>query len=127
MERNKVYYQILFGEGAGSDRDLPDATLTPITAAVIGVFGWMVGVTHQWRSQVSLDFTDAENYLDTVPGQTLTDLDGTTYLDANLMWSLYERTSQRGHRIHLHGLREDSSGAVGKANRVQCGGVYSLP
>ena len=104
-DSTKAYYQILFGEGIGSYRNLPDAA--PTAAASIGLlplFGWMVGATHEWNEQLSSDFTYAENSLDTSPFQMADDLQRTTYLASNLIWTPLPRV-QVGIE-YLNGLRK---------------------
>ena len=125
-DSTKAYYQILFGEGIGSYRNLPDAA--PTAAASIGLlplFGWMVGATHEWNEQLSSDFTYAENSLDTSPFQMADDLQRTTYLASNLIWTPLPRV-QVGIE-YLNGLRENVDGGIGSANRVQAAFIFNLP
>jgi len=124
--RTKAYYQIVFGEGIGSYRGLPDAAPTTESAGkLIPLFGWMVGVTHEWRDGLSSNFTYAENSLDNTPGQAPDDVHRTTYLAANLIWSPWERT-QVGIE-YLYGTRENVDGGSGEANRLQMAFIFDLP
>jgi hypothetical protein len=125
-ESTKAYYQIVFGNGIGSYRGLPDAA--PNSANDIGLlplFGWMVGVTHNWTDRLSSNFTYAENSLDTTAFQSPNDVHRTTYLAANLIWKPLERV--RVGIEYLYGLRENVDLAVGTANRVQAAFIFDLP
>jgi hypothetical protein len=125
-DSTKTYYQILFGEGIGSYRGLPDAA--PAAAdkiAALPLFGWMVGITRNWTDDLSSNFTYAENSLDNTPSQLPGDVHRTTYLAANLIWSPLERVKVGVE--YLYGLRENVNLAVGSANRVQVAFIFDLP
>ncbi len=125
-ERNKAYYQILFGEGIGSYRGLPDAAPSSATTSkLLGLFGWMVGVTHDWTDGLSSNFTYAENSLDNTAFQSPDNVHRTTYLAANLIWSPLDRVKVGIE--YLYGLRENVDSAVGSANRVQVAFIFDLP
>jgi hypothetical protein len=121
-----AYYQIVFGEGIGSYRGLPDAA--PATAermTALPLFGWMVGVNHEWNDRLSSNFTYAENRLDNAAFQDPDDVHRTTYLAANLIYSPLERV-QVGIE-YLYGLREDIDREVGSAHRAQVAFIFDLP
>jgi hypothetical protein len=123
---SKAYYQILFGDGIGSYRGLPDAAPSAVdNVALLPLFGWMVGITHDWNDRLSSNFTYAENRLDTTAFQSADDVHRTTYLAANLMWNPIERV--RVGIEYLHGLRENVDRQVGSANRVQAAFIFDLP
>lgn len=124
--RTKAYYQIVFGDGIGSYRGLPDAA--PISATqsdLLSMMGWMVGTTHEWNDEWSSNFTYAENRLDNLPGQDLDDVHKTTYLAVNLIWQPSDRI--RIGTEYLYGIRENISGDVGAANRLQTSFIFDLP
>lgn len=124
--RTKAYYQIVFGDGIGSYRGLPDAA--PISATqsdLLSMMGWMVGTTHEWNDEWSSNFTYAENRLDNLPGQNLDDVHKTTYLAVNLIWQPSDRV--RIGTEYLYGIRENISGDVGAANRLQTSFIFDLP
>lgn len=124
--RTKAYYQIVFGDGIGSYRGLPDAAPNSAnSAAIVGLFGWMTGVTHDWTDQLSSNFTYAANSLDNAPAQSPDDVHQTTYLAANLIWSPLERTKLGIE--YLYGTRENISGANGQAHRLQMAFIFDLP
>ncbi len=121
-----AYYQILFGEGIGSYRNLPDAAPTGATkVGLLPLYGWMVGFTRDWNESLSSNFTYAENSLDTTPFQMATDVQRTTYLAANLIWTPLPRV-QLGVE-YLYGLRENVDGGIGSANRLQAAFIFNLP
>lgn len=122
----KAYYQIVFGEGIGSYRGLPDAAPVSATQSdLLGLMGWMVGVTHDWNDRWSSNFTYAENSLDNTPGQAPDDVHRTTYLAANIIWQPTERF--RVGTEYLYGIRENVNGDTGAANRLQTSFIFDLP
>lgn len=124
--RTKAYYQIVFGDGIGSYRGLPDAA--PISATqsdLLSMVGWMVGMTHDWNDEWSSNFTYAENTLDNLPGQSGDDVHETTYLAVNLIWQPTDRF--RIGTEYLYGIRENINGDVGAANRLQTSFIFDLP
>jgi hypothetical protein len=125
-EDDKTYYQILFGEGIGSYRGLPDAApASADSVAALPLFGWMVGFTHDWNDNLSSNFTYAENSLDNTPAQHPDDVHRTTYLAANLICNPVQRVKVGIE--YLYGLRENVDRAVGKANRLQIAFIFDLP
>ncbi|PQO39300.1 hypothetical protein C5Y96_05445 [Blastopirellula marina] len=122
----KAYYQIVFGDGIGSYRGLPDAApLSATQSDLLGMLGWMVGVTHDWNDEWSSNFTYAENTLDNLPGQVSTDVHETTYLAVNLIWQPSDRI--RIGTEYLYGIRENINGEIGAANRLQTSFIFDLP
>jgi len=125
-DATKVYYQILFGEGIGSYRGLPDAVPNAVNDIdLLPLFGWMVGITHDWNDRLSSNFTYAEDQLETTPFQPPDDVDRTTYLAANLIYSPFPRV--RVGIEYLYGLRKNVDGGIGSANRVQTAFIFDLP
>ncbi len=125
-ERSKVYSQVLFGEGIGSYRSLPDAA--PASAdrdQLLGMFGWMVGLTQEWNDTLSSNFTYAENTLDNAPLQRPDEVHKTTYLAANLLSQPLDRVTVGIE--YLFGLRQNIDGGKGNANRVQFAVIFDLP
>ena len=123
---SKVYYQILFGDGIGSYRSLPDAAPESATSEkLLGLFGWMVGITKEWNDDLSSNFTYAENSLDNAAMQNPDDVHRTTYLAANLLWSPLERVTLGVE--YLYGLRENIDRGIGVANRAQVAFIFDLP
>lgn len=125
-ERTKVYSQIVFGEGIGSYRSLPDAAPTAVDKGdLLPMFGWMVGLTHDWNDELSSNFTYAENTLQTSTFQAATDVKQTTYLAANLIWNPIENVKIGVE--YLYGTKEDVGGGTGDAHRLQTSFIFDLP
>lgn len=125
-DSNKAYSQIVFGDGIGSYRGLPDAAPDSAdSTAKLPLFGWMIGITHDWNDRLSSNFTYAENSLDNLPGQSPDDVHRTTYLAANLICNPVDRVKVGIE--YLYGLRENINGAAGKANRMQVALIFDLP
>lgn len=122
----KAYCQVLFGEGIGSYRGLPDAAPdSATTEKILPLFGWMVGFTRDWNEDLSSNFTYAENSLDRAAFEPPDNVLRTTYLAANLIWTPLERVSVGIE--YLYGLRENVDGGIGTANRVQTAFIFDLP
>ncbi|WP_298863212.1 DcaP family trimeric outer membrane transporter [uncultured Gimesia sp.] len=125
-DSTKAYSQIVFGEGIGSYRGLPDSAPNSTDGnRVLPMFGWMVGLTHNWNDLLSSNFTYAENSLDTTPFQNPDDVKKTTYLAANLIYSPLKRVKVGVE--YLYGIRENVSGASGAAHRIQASFIFDLP
>ncbi|MAX37786.1 DcaP family trimeric outer membrane transporter [Gimesia sp.] len=125
-ERTKVYSQIVFGEGIGSYRSLPDAAPTAANqAGLLPMFGWMVGLTHDWNDSLSSNFTYAENSLDTTAFQSPTDVKQITYLAANLIWSPMNNVKIGVE--YLYGTKDNVGGDSGDAHRLQTSFIFDLP
>ena len=125
-DTSKAYSQILFGEGIGSYRGLPDAAPDSATTdQVLGLTGWMVGYTRDWTERLTSNFTYAENTLDNSLLQPPDDVHRTTYLSANLIWN--PETRVRVGIEYLNGLRENIDRQVGVANRIQVAFIFDLP
>jgi len=122
----KVYSQVVFGEGIGSYRGLPDAAPTGAnTSEQLPMFGWMVGTTHDWTDTLSSNFTYAENQLDNTTFQATDAVHRTTYLAANLLWNPLDRVTVGAE--YLYGIRQNRDGASGAAHRLQASFIFDLP
>jgi len=89
------------------------------------MFGWMIGLTHDWNEELSSNFTYAENRLSTSAFQSPTDVQETTYLAANLIWS--PLTNVKIGVEYLYGIKENVGGATGAAHRLQTSFIFDLP
>ena len=122
----KVYFQVLFGNGIGSYRNLPDAAPTGTNSGeLLPLFGWMVGTTRNWTDTLSSNFTLAENSIDSTLFQDPNGVRETTYLAANLIWSPYDRIKVGIE--YLHGVRVNVDGQSAGANRIQASFIFELP
>jgi hypothetical protein len=125
-DSTKVYSQIVFGQGIGSYRSLPDVVPSgPEALETLGILGWMIGVTHEWTDLLSSNFTYAENRLNNTAFQDGDDVRRTTYLAANLLWKPLERVTVGAE--YLYGLREDVDLHSAAANRLQLAFIFDLP
>ncbi len=125
-KKSKVYGQVLFGEGIGSYRDLPDAVPSSATSEqLLGMLGWMVGATRAWTDRLSSNITYAENTLNNPAYQNANDVHRTTYLSANLIWNPIERVNLGIE--YLYGIRENVGGEMGAAHRIQTAFIFDLP
>jgi len=66
-----------------------------------------------------------KNDLGTTAFQAPADVDQTTYLAANLIWSPLERVKVGVE--YLHGTRQNVNGAMGAAHRLQASVIFDLP
>ena len=125
-DTSKFYYQVVFGEGIGSYRGLPDAAPeTATTDQLLGLTGWMVGFRQDWTDRLNSNFTYAENALGNTRLQQPDDVHRTTYLAANLIWEPVDRVNVGIE--YLHGLRENIDRNVGVAHRLQVAFIFKLP
>lgn len=126
LEQSRFYYQVTFGEGIGSYRGSPDVVVTgPNTGEVLPMFGWMVGVHHEWTEQLTSNFTFSKLSLEDIPGQAPENLRETTYLAINLIANPLDRVFCGVE--YLYGIRDDVGGASASAHRLQMSFGFYLP
>ncbi|MGI9468816.1 MAG: DcaP family trimeric outer membrane transporter [Rubripirellula sp.] len=124
--RTKAYSQVLFGKGIGSYRSLPDAAaVTGGSAALLPMFGWMFGLTHEWNDLLSSNFTYAANNIENTSGQTGDSVKQTTYMAINLLAKPQNRTTLGIE--YLYGTRTNKDLQSAGAHRVQCAVIFNLP
>ncbi|TWU32037.1 DcaP family trimeric outer membrane transporter [Novipirellula artificiosorum] len=125
-DKSKFYHQIVFGDGIGSYRGLPDAAPeTATTDKVLGFTGWMVGITWDWNDRLSSNLTYAENALDNSLLQAASDERQTTYLAVNAIWNPVARVKVGIE--YLYGLLETVDRKKGDAHRIQSALIFDLP
>jgi hypothetical protein len=125
-DRSKFCHQIVFGNGIGSYRGLPDAAPDSATSdEPLGLTGWMVGSAQEWNDRLDSNFTYAENTLDNTALQPPDDVHGTTYLAANLIWKPVDRV--KAGIEYLYGLRENVDRGTGDAHRIQTAFIFDFP
>lgn len=125
-ESTRAYSQITFGEGIGSYRGSADVVATgPNSAAVLPIFGWMIGCKHSWSDRLTSNVTFSQLNLDDIPGQAQSNLRRTDYLAINLIANPYQRVFAGIE--YLHGIRENQNGESADANRVQMSFGFYLP
>ncbi|QDT47583.1 Porin subfamily protein [Symmachiella dynata] len=125
-ESDAAYYQILFGDGIGSYRGLPDVAPTgPTSAFLLPTFGWLVGYKHNWTEDLMSNFIYSQSRLYPSDFQSPDSLRETTYLAVNVIWNPTERFFMGVE--YLYGTREDVDGGRGEANRIQSSFGFYLP
>jgi len=124
--RTKAYSQVLFGRGIGSYRSLPDAaSVSAGEAALLPMFGWMFGLTHEWNDLLSSNFTYADNELNNTAGQDNNAVKNTTYMAINLLAKPQDRITLGIE--YLYGTRTNKDLQSADAHRVQCAVIFDLP
>ena len=125
-EDDSFSFQILFGDGIGSYRSLPDAALIdPDNGVLLQTFAWTIGYTHEWRDDLSSSFTYSENTVGTTALEGPDALKGTTYLAVNLIWNPADRFFTGVE--YLNGTRTNRNGQKAQANRLQFSLGFYLP
>ena len=123
---NKVYYQILFGDGVGNYRGLPEiAAVSETSLGTLDTFGGMVGWTLSWADQLTSNFTCSESRIDNLPAQPDDALKLNTYLAVNLIWNPMDHMFVGVE--YLLGTIEDKDLQRGEANRVLMSFGFFLP
>ncbi|MDA7874065.1 porin [Rhodopirellula sp.] len=124
--RTKAYSQLLYGKGIGSYRSLPDAaSINSTDAALLPMFGWMIGLTHEWTDLLSSNFTYADNEINNSVGQSDDAVKKTTYMAINLLAKPQNRITVGIE--YLYGTRTNKSLASAGAHRVQAAVIFDLP
>lgn len=122
----RVYSQLTVGEGIGSYRGSPDVvSIGPNDAAILPMFGWMIGCKRAWSDRLTSNVTFSQLTLDDIPGQSPTNLRQTDYLAANLILTPFDRVFFGVE--YLYGRRENQSGRQSDANRLQASFGFYLP
>lgn len=86
-EKLRLYGGVLWGDGIGSYRDLPDiALVTPTTGTALGSLAWYTGCHHQWSNLWSSNLTYSQGTVDNASGQLGTSINELQYLAVNLIW-----------------------------------------
>ncbi|MCG8584122.1 MAG: DcaP family trimeric outer membrane transporter, partial [Pirellulales bacterium] len=125
-ENDRIYSQIVWGEGIGSYKGLPDVVGDAVgSAEALTVFGWMVGWTHNWRENLSSNFTYSANRISPSMFQSADDLRQVTYLAVNFIAQPVERVFVGAE--YLYGTRQNVDGQRGNANRFQFSFGFFLP
>lgn len=85
--RDRFYGGILWGNGIGSYRDLPDlAPSGPGEGIALETYAWYVGLTHQWNDRWSSNVTYSKGDVNTTALQPADSIQRTQYLASNLIW-----------------------------------------
>lgn len=83
----RLYGGVLWGDGIGSYRELPDiALLTPTMGTALESLAWYTGAHHQWSDRWSSNLTYSQGTVDNAAGQAATSINELQYLAVNLIW-----------------------------------------
>jgi hypothetical protein len=83
----RLYGGILWGQGIGNYRDLPDIALaTPTTGTILDCLAWYSGFTYQWSDRWSSNLTYSQGNVDNTPFQSPTSIRQLQYFAVNLIW-----------------------------------------
>lgn len=113
--RYRLYGGILWGEGIGNYRDLPDIALTsPTSAAALESLAWYSGVHHQWTKSWSSNLTYSHGDVDNTSNQLASSIQRLQYCAVNLIWQPTPYTFAGteylwGKRINLDSRSDDAS------------------
>jgi DcaP outer membrane protein len=113
--RCRIYGGILWGEGIGNYRDLPDIALTsPTEAVALESLAWYAGFTHQWTKGWSSNLTYSQGDVDNTSNQLASSIQRLQYFAVNLIWqpTPYTFTGTEylwGKRINLDSRGDDAS------------------
>ncbi|MFU7557362.1 DcaP family trimeric outer membrane transporter [Roseiconus sp. JC912] len=122
----RVYSQLTVGEGIGSYRGSPDIVSTgPNSAAILPMFGWMIGCKQAWSDRVTSNLTFSQLTLDDLPGQSGSNLRQTKYLAINTIFNPYDRIFAGAE--YLYGVRENQDLRQADAHRIQVSFGFYLP
>ncbi len=114
-EKCRVYGGILWGEGIGNYRDLPDiALVSPTSAEALESLAWYSGVTHQWSKRWSSNLTYSHGEIDNTANQSASSIQRLQYCAVNLIWQPTAHTFVGteylwGKRINLDSQGDDAS------------------
>lgn len=113
--RCRLYGGVLWGEGIGNYRDLPDIALVSSTSgAALESLAWYSGVTHQWTKGWSSNLTFSQGDVDNTSGQSASSIQRLQYCAVNLIWQPTPYTFAGteylwGKRVNLDSNSEDAS------------------
>ena len=124
--RCRVYGGLLWGEGIGNYRDLPDIALTsPTSAEALGSLAWYSGVTHQWTEGWSSNLTYSQGDVSNTSNQLSSSIQRLQYFAVNLIWQPTPYTFAGTE--YLWGKRIDLDSNSDDASRVMVSFGFLLP
>jgi len=125
-KQTRLYGGILWGQGIGSYRDLPDfARVDADSGKILPSIAWYSGLTHQWNDRWSSNLTFSEGEVDNAAGQAADSINRLQYLAVNLIWQPSKYTFAGTE--YLWGTRRDLNMEVGQANRLMVSFGFLLP
>jgi hypothetical protein len=124
--RDRLYGGVLWGNGIGSYRDLPDlAPSGPGEGIALETYAWYVGLTHQWNERWSSNVTYSKGDVNTTVLQPADSIQRTQYLATNLIWQPTASLFIGGEL--LWGLRMNRDFAEQDASRLMLSFGFLLP
>ena len=125
-EKTRLYGGILWGQGIGNYRELPDLALNGTTSGqALTSLAWYSGLSHHWTKQWSSNFTFSEGGIDNTLGQSTSSINRLQYLALNLIWQPTPQTFVGTE--YLWGERRNSDFQDSDANRVMISFGFLLP
>jgi len=125
-KRTRLYSGILWGQGIGSYRDLPDfARVDTTSGKILPSIAWYSGLTHQWNDRWSSNLTFSEGQVFNAAGQSPASINRLQYLAVNLIWQPSKYTFAGTE--YLWGTRRDLDMEIGQANRLMVSFGFLLP
>jgi hypothetical protein len=123
---NRIYGGILWGNGIGNYRDLPDLGLTsPTTGTSLESLSWYTGLTHEWSKRWTTNVTYSQGDIKNTPFQPAESVSRLQYLAANLIWQPTQYTFAGTE--YLWGMRRNHDGLDSDASRVMVSFGFLLP
>jgi hypothetical protein len=125
-QRDRLYGGVLWGNGIGSYRDLPDlAPSGPGEGIALETYAWYVGLTHQWNERWSSNVTYSKGDVDNTVLQPADSIQRTQYLATNLIWQPTASLFIGGEL--LWGMRLNRDLAEQDASRLMLSFGFLLP
>ncbi|MEY4565719.1 MAG: hypothetical protein RLY14_689 [Planctomycetota bacterium] len=125
-QRDRLYGGVLWGNGIGSYRDLPDlAPSGPGEGIALETYAWYVGLTHQWNERWSSNVTYSKGDVNTTTLQPADSIQRTQYLATNLIWQPTASLFIGGEL--LWGMRMNRDLAEQDASRLMLSFGFLLP
>jgi hypothetical protein len=125
-ERCRTYGGILWGQGIGNYRDLPDLALTSPTAGkALNTIAWYSGLMHQWSKRWSSNLTYSQGDIENTPLQPLSSVSQLQYTAVNLIWQPNPYTFAGTE--YLWGKRLNRDGEGQDASRIMVSFGFLLP
>jgi hypothetical protein len=125
-DKNRCYGGLLWGEGIGSYRDLPDLALTsPNSGRPLESISWYSGLSHHWSDRWTTNLTYSQGDVRNTAQQPDGSINRLQYLAVNLIFQPTPYTFV-GSEL-LWGMRRNLDGAEQDASRVMFSFGFLLP
>jgi hypothetical protein len=125
-DHDEGYVQVVFGDGIGSYKNVPDVVSDGVSqGGILPLFGWMVGWNHRWTDDLQSSVVYSENRLDSPSFQPGDELRFNSYFATNLIWTPLENYFMGIE--YLYGIRQNVDLQDSEANRLQMSFGFYLP